>query len=589
MKNTDLKKLAIGQCRVSKGDKAEIENSLKSQQAEILTLADKLGIKEEQIDWFVEKDARSSYQDRANWALFENKIEEACNNPNIAYFLSYSQERFCRNSKRSKLYKDMLRKAGLEVRFVTGDIADPNSDSGFMQEGMQELLAEGYSRKVASDTLRGCKQNAQTRDPETGYIYQNGGSAPFWLTPKKTVIGVNKYGEEITKTIWIENTAIHTAKIKGKDIAKTMWEWGKYLFIELRLKQGKSYSEIADFANEIKLPIARKSTFVRKNTLSIQAKNECIYGVSIYNKRYYNNNHKKGALKSESEWIVEENAMPALLTKEQYNLLQKISNKKARKVGSTSANKTNNKLLVNIPDKFYCANCGEKIISTGKHYVCSNYNSYGKKGCGASSFHVDSEWLDSKIEKEVIKLILDEKTIKALYEQYKNKYGVKVDICNNKVDKSVLVKALKQKEQEATNLLNAIASGNISGAALSATSNRLNDVSEEIRTIEAQIDNSNKQNQYRILTYDYFKQLCHNGSKLLTHSSLAEKRVFVERCIESVTLDPVTKAVNAKFNINPFWTSLENPKKTKKLEVSAFDTSSEMVAGAGFEPTTFGL
>ena len=81
MKNTDLKKIAIGQCRVSKGDKAEIENSLKSQQAEILILAEKLGIKEEQIDWFVEDEARSSYQDRANWSLFEDKIEEACNNP----------------------------------------------------------------------------------------------------------------------------------------------------------------------------------------------------------------------------------------------------------------------------------------------------------------------------------------------------------------------------------------------------------------------------------------------------------------------------------------------------------------------------
>ena len=91
------------------------------------------------------------------------------------------------------------------------------------------------------------------------------------------------------------------------------------------------------------------------------------------------------------------------------------------------------------------------------------------------------------------------------------------------------------------------------------------------------------------MTYDYFKQLCHEGSKLLTHSSLAEKRAFVEKCIESVTLDPVEKSVNVKFNINPFWTSLENPKKTKKLEVSAFDTSSELVAGAGFEPTTFGL
>ena len=590
MKNTDLKKIAIGQCRVSKGDKAEIENSLKSQQAEILILAEKLGIKEEQIDWFVEDEARSSYQDRANWSLFEDKIEEACNNPSIAYFLSYSQERFCRNSKRSKLSKDKLRKAGLEVRFVTGDVADPNSDSGFWQEGMQELAAEGYSRKVASDTLRGCKQNARTRDNKTGYVYKNGGSVPFWLMPKKIIIGVNKYGENITKTIWVENTTIHTARIKGKDITKTMWEWGKYLFIELRLKQGKSYSEIADFANEIKLPIARKSTFVRKNTLSIQAKNECIYGVSIYNKHHYNNNYKKGALKSESEWIVEENAMPALLTKEQYDTLQKISEKKARKIGNTSANtKTNTKLLVNIPDKFYCANCGSKIISTGKHYVCSSYNSYGKKGCGASSFHVDSEWLDSKIEKEIIKLILNEKTIQVLYEQYKKKYGVKVDITNNKADKSVLVKAIKQKKQEQTNLINAISSGHIAGVALEVASNKLNSISEEIKVLEAQIDDSSKPSQYRILTYDYFKQLCHNGSKVLTHSSLAEKRAFIERCIESVTLDPVKKAVNVKFNINPFWTSLENPKKTKKLEVSSLCTSSEMVAGAGFEPTTFGL
>ena len=583
-------KIAIGQCRVSKGDKAEIKNSLKSQQAEILTLAEKLGIKEGQIDWFIEDEARSSYQVRANWALFENKVEEACNNPDIAYFLSYSQERFCRNSKRSKLYKDKLRKAGLEVRFVTGDVADPNSDSGFWQEGMQELVAEGYSRKVASDTLRGCKQNARTRDNKTGYVYKNGGSIPFWLMPKKIIIGVNKYGEDITKTIWVENTTIHTAKIKGKDIAKTMWDWGKYLFLELRLKQGKSYGEIADFANEIRLPIARKSTFVRKNTLSIQAKSECLYGVSIYNKRHYNNNYKKGALKSESEWIVEENAMPALLTKEQYDTLQKISEKKARKIGTTSANtKTNTKLLVNIPDKFYCANCGSKIISTGKHYVCSCYNSYGKKGCGASSFHVDSEWLDSKIEKEVIRLILNENTIKALYEQYTQNYGNKVDVESNKTDKSILIKTLAKKKQEQENLISAISSGLITGMALEATSQKLNTISEEIKILEGQIDNVNKPTQYRILTYDYFKQLCHNGSKLLTHSSLAEKRAFVEKCVESVTLDPVKKSVNVKFNINPFWTSLENPKKTKKLEVSAFDTSSEMVAGAGFEPTTFGL
>ena len=591
MNKENVTKIAIGQCRVSKGDKAEIENSLKSQQTEILSLAEKLGIKEEEIDWFIEDEARSSYQDKANWTLFEAKVEEACNNTDIAYFLSYSQDRFCRNIRRSKQYKDKLRKAGIEIRFVEGDIADPNSNSGFWQEGVQELAAEGYSRKVSVDTLRGCKQNAQTRDIETGYVYQNGGSAPFWLMPSKIQIGVDKYNKSIEKTIWVKNDTIYIATMNGKTVSKSMWDWGKYIFLELRLKQGKSYTEIAEIANELGLPIARNSRLVRDNTLSLQAKNENIYGVSVYNKRYYNNNHKKGSLKPESEWIIVDKAMPALITKEQYDLLQELSKKKARKVGSTSANtKTNTKLLVNIPNKFYCANCGAKIISTGKHYVCSNYNNHGKQGCGASSFHVNSEWLDTKIEKEIIRLMLNDKVIETLYEQYTHKYGSKVDIGgNNDIDKSALVKELKKKKQKEANLISTIDSGKLEEAALNAIYNRLNVVSAEKKALEIQIDKFNKPQQYRILTYDYFKQMCHEGSRLLTHSSLAEKRAFVEKCIESVTLDPVRKQVNAKFKINPFWSSLENHSKAKKLEVSEFDTSSEMVAGAGFEPTTFGL
>ena len=583
-----MKKIAIAQCRVSKGNKTEIENSLKSQQSEIMILAERLGIKEEQIDWFIEDEARSSYQERANWKPFEDKINEACNNPNICYFLAYSQERFCRNSRRSKLYKDKLRSNGIEIRFVSGDVEDPNSDGGYWQEGIQELVAEGYSRKVSSDTLRGCKQTAKTRDPETGYVYKNGGTAPFWLIPVKKVIGTNQYGKTITKTIWDKNTNIYTAKYNGRETSKTMWDWGKYIFLELRLNQAKSLDEIVDFINKIELPVSRNCTLARANTLSSQLTNECLYGVSIYNKRSFKGK-TKSVLNPEREWIIEENAMPALVTKEQFDLLQEMSKKKARKIGNTSANTTNNKLLVNIPGKFYCANCKGKIISSGKHYVCSNYNSYGKKGCGASSFYVNSEWLDSKLEKEIIKLILNEKTIQALYDQYINKYGKKVDMDDNKVDISDLQKALKKKKQEEANLLNIIASGNVMEAALNSITSKLNTISADIKTLETQIDNNNKPSRYKILTYDYFKQLCHEGSKLLTHSSLAEKRAFIEKCIESVTLDPVRKSVNVKFNINPFWTSLEKPKKTKKLEASKFETSSEMVAGAGFEPTTFGL
>ena len=54
-----------------------------------------------------------------------------------------------------------------------------------MQEQMGETFAQVYSMKVSNDTLRGCKENAKTRDKGTGYVFKNGGSAPFWLKKKK--------------------------------------------------------------------------------------------------------------------------------------------------------------------------------------------------------------------------------------------------------------------------------------------------------------------------------------------------------------------------------------------------------------------
>ena len=174
-------KIAIGHARVSKGDAEEIKNSLESQKSEIINFAEKrLKIKEENILWCIEEEARSSYSERVDWAKFEEYIKTACSNPDIKYFISYSQERFCRNSNFSKIYKDRLRKKNVKVRFVSGDIENPESVEGFMQEQMGETFAQFYSMKVSNDTLRGCKENAKTRDKETGYVFKNGGSAPFW-------------------------------------------------------------------------------------------------------------------------------------------------------------------------------------------------------------------------------------------------------------------------------------------------------------------------------------------------------------------------------------------------------------------------
>ena len=80
-----------------------------------------------------------------------------------------------------------------------------------------------------------------------------------------------------------------------------------------------------------------------------------------------------------------------------------------------------------------------------------------------------------------------------------------------------------------------------------------------------------------------------DSEKLWQSAWIPSKGDSLRLYIESVILDPVRKQVNVKFNINPFWSSMENHNKANKLEVSDSDTSSEMVAGAGFGPTIFEL
>ena len=55
------------------------------------------------------------------------------------------------------------------------------------------------------------------------------------------------------------------------------------------------------------------------------------------------------------------------------------------------------------------------------------------------------------------------------------------------------------------------------------------------------------------------------------------------------TFSQAASRIIIKLNISPFLMKSDDVKTTKKLEVSELDTSSELVAGAGFEPTTFGL
>ena len=576
---------AVGHCRVSLGNADEIKNSLESQKTEILRLAERLRIKEDEIKWFAEEEARSSFSERADWSKFNEAIEFACKTKSIKYFLSFNQERFCRNREKSLFYKKNLRNANIQLRFVSGDVEDPESISGFMIDSTGEMFAELYSRKVSVDTLRGCKENAQTRDPKTGYAYKNGGSAPFWLKAKKVAIGKDNTGEDIKKTIWVENDTVHTAKINGKTVPKTLYEWGRYYFLELRINRKLGIDRARDILNELEIP-APRGKYWTSTCLYEAERNESLIGVGIYNKRKYAQ-QGGGREKDKSQWIIVENAHPALLTKEEFEALKQLRTAKQKKNGSVTKYQSNKEhLLSGYSDRFTCTSCGGKIISSGDVYVCGKYNVNGKKGCGASSFSVNAEWIENKVCEEILKLF-DEDNLEQFYidalKMMKKNDSYKIDI--DKVKKDI-----KAKENAKYNLIKSLSlMSDCNALVIKDITKEIEDLARKIESLNDELEKATKQKSTKPPTLKEFKKHMATTKLLFTGSEMGKKQEILWIFVKSITLNPIEREVTLTLYKNPFWVFMEDLKIVKNKVEGVFLPSTKMVAGAGFEPTTFGL
>jgi site-specific DNA recombinase len=164
--------------RVSSEKQAEKDLSIKAQIKELRYYAEKHNF--EVYDIFIDeaKSART-----ANRPAFQNMISLAKQkNPPFEAILVWKLSRFARNREDSILYKSMLKKKGIQLISINEQIED--SPSGKMLEGMLEVVDEFYSNNLASDTMRGMKENASR-----GYL--NGGSITFGYASKKINIDGN--------------------------------------------------------------------------------------------------------------------------------------------------------------------------------------------------------------------------------------------------------------------------------------------------------------------------------------------------------------------------------------------------------------
>lgn len=124
-----------------------------------------------------------------------------CNSHQVDYFITWSTSRFARNQFDSIFYKRALDKVGTSMIYVSMDI-DRETDSGWLTEGLMELVDEYTSRMTAKDTRRSMERNARMG-------YWNGGRTPYGYEavpadddPKRRVLRILDHEAAIIRRIF---------------------------------------------------------------------------------------------------------------------------------------------------------------------------------------------------------------------------------------------------------------------------------------------------------------------------------------------------------------------------------------------------
>jgi len=174
-------------CRVSSDEQAQKNLSIPAQRKALRRWIDEredIELPEPFVD-----EGESAYAPADKRPGFCRMISYCRKHP-VELILVHKLDRFSRNREESILFKSLLRKHGVMVKSITENY-DPETPQGFLYEGMIEVINQFYSMNLATETMKGMRENA-----ERGY--HNGGRRPYAYRIEKVA---DAHGREHSKLV----------------------------------------------------------------------------------------------------------------------------------------------------------------------------------------------------------------------------------------------------------------------------------------------------------------------------------------------------------------------------------------------------
>ena len=455
------------------------------------------------------------YIDRAKSATTDNRPEflqmiEDVTDGSFDCVIVHKLDRFSRNRYDSAFYKRQLKRAGIQLFSVVEHLDD--SPESVIMESVLEGMSEYYSKNLAREVRKGLHENA-LKGVHTGGIPPLG----YDLDPQTKTLIVNEGEAEIVRLIFN------------------------------RTLEGYGYGEIMDELNRLECRTKRGHAF-SKNSLYSILKNEKYIGTYIYNRSASKdvdgkrNGHRQ---KPREEWIVIEDAIPAIIDKEDFELVKR---KMATRMQTRSHSHAKERYF--LTSKMECGICGGSYVGTRRRRGNDGtlWTAYGcnrrqrTKSADCRNKEVSKEAVERFVLERLAEYVFDDRYIPKITREYNRHLKAQVGASDGR--QRTLQSRLVKMEKEIDRLVDLLMK-----SSSNALLDRLNALEEDKVVLQSELDTVQRQAQERTVTEAEVRDAFAQIRRLLSAGELGDVKRVIDTYIQKIVVWP--EKVVVYFNFFP--------------------------------------
>lgn len=404
-------------------------------------------------------------------------------------------DRFSRDRYDSAVYKRRLRIAGVHLYSVLENL--DNSPESAILESVIEGVNEYYSRNLAREVEKGKRENAR-KGLHVGGVPPLG----YDVEPKTKKLIINEQEAEAVCIIFD-------------------------MFLN-----DYGYTKIRDALNSQGFYTKRGGPF-GKNSLHEILRNEKYTGTYVYNRlssKSASGKYNRHKYKSPEEIIRIPNCFPAIISKEDYDAVQRKFKKRQHK---GARNKAKEPYL--LSGKIVCGKCGSSFVGNhrkayGNHIAYSSYRCNCKnRAIKCNNKEISKGEIEGLVLEILSEKLFDERLLPRLEQEYNSFLGkqeTEDDIAYNR-----LIAKHKQLTKEIANIVTVMAQ-----TASIALADKLSELEQQNANVMRRLNEIEDRKRENVLTGEHLKIVFREAKALLVRGGLQSKQALVDSYIDCITV-----------------------------------------------------